>query len=329
MGAYMVVLCFGATLDNWAHFHGKVDESFFTPWHAVLYGMMALVGVFLGATALINLRRGFTWTRSLPPGYMLSLLGVGLFILSGLMDLGWHLIFGIEFYTAAYVSPTHLFLLGSAVLAGTGPVRSAWLVLQPATARGWITLGPMLLSAASAIAALAMFTQFASPLIDTFAAQNTPALSMADPSDLGGIEQSFGVATVIIQTVLLMSFILLLLKTWRLPFGTVALLITVPSTVQALMADNYWFIPAVFAVGLVSDVIVRALRPPLQGKHLYAVASLVPALYLISIFTVLGLTVGIHWPTTLVAGSVVYAAATGLLLAFLLDWPIRYQASVL
>jgi hypothetical protein len=27
----------GLYLDGWAHNHGKVDETFFTPWHAVLY----------------------------------------------------------------------------------------------------------------------------------------------------------------------------------------------------------------------------------------------------------------------------------------------------
>jgi hypothetical protein len=27
----------GGFLDGWAHHHGRVDASFFTPWHAVLY----------------------------------------------------------------------------------------------------------------------------------------------------------------------------------------------------------------------------------------------------------------------------------------------------
>src|SRR2546426_11492837 len=28
----------GLFLDGWAHAHGRVDQSFFTPWHAVFYG---------------------------------------------------------------------------------------------------------------------------------------------------------------------------------------------------------------------------------------------------------------------------------------------------
>src|SRR6266566_3590952 len=27
----------GLFVDGWAHEHGKVDQSFFTPWHAILY----------------------------------------------------------------------------------------------------------------------------------------------------------------------------------------------------------------------------------------------------------------------------------------------------
>jgi hypothetical protein len=337
----MLLLCFGGSLDNWAHFHGKVDESFFTPWHAVIYGMMAMFGLFLGASATINTRKGFAWQRSLPPGYMLSLLGVGLFIIAGVTDLCWHVIFGIEYDVAAYVSPTHLFLLGSALLAGTGPLRSAWLTLQPSTARGWLTLGPVVLSAASAVAALAMFTQFASPMLDTFAAKNTAAIdgvsletaapqghtdNMNNVRDRQGMEQAFGIAEIIVQVVLLMSMALVLARTWTLPFGAVGLLIALPSTVQALMVDNYWLIVAVFGTGLIADVLLTRMNSPLRGNQLYAIASIVPAIYVTFMFVTLWLTVGIGWPQTLIAGSVVYAAASGLFCAFLLEWPIHYAA---
>src|SRR5262245_27710062 len=32
----------GLFLDGWAHNHGKVDQSFFTPWHAILYSSYAI-----------------------------------------------------------------------------------------------------------------------------------------------------------------------------------------------------------------------------------------------------------------------------------------------
>src|SRR5258708_5553632 len=40
----------GVYLDGWAHQHGKVDDTFFTAWHAVLYsGYGATAGVLLAA----------------------------------------------------------------------------------------------------------------------------------------------------------------------------------------------------------------------------------------------------------------------------------------
>jgi hypothetical protein len=64
----------GLFLDGWAHNHGRVDESFFTPWHAVFYGGFLLYGGFLAGTLLVNRSRGFEWRRS-PAGYGLALPG--------------------------------------------------------------------------------------------------------------------------------------------------------------------------------------------------------------------------------------------------------------
>jgi hypothetical protein len=37
----------GIFLDGWAHAHGRVDESLFTPWHAVLAGIAGLLLSYL------------------------------------------------------------------------------------------------------------------------------------------------------------------------------------------------------------------------------------------------------------------------------------------
>src|SRR5262245_14616969 len=86
----------GLFLDGWAHNHGKVDQSFFTPWHAVLYSGFAIYGLFL-LTALIRwYRSGYAWRRALPAGYGLSLVGAALFAVGGVLDLIWHTLFGLE-----------------------------------------------------------------------------------------------------------------------------------------------------------------------------------------------------------------------------------------
>ena len=39
----------GGFLDGWAHNHGKVDASVFTPWHGVLYsGFLAVSSLMVG-----------------------------------------------------------------------------------------------------------------------------------------------------------------------------------------------------------------------------------------------------------------------------------------
>jgi len=44
MAVLSTVLVGGFYLDLWAHAHGRTDNTFFTPWHAVLYSMLAAVG---------------------------------------------------------------------------------------------------------------------------------------------------------------------------------------------------------------------------------------------------------------------------------------------
>ena len=144
----------GIYLDGWAHNHGKVDESFFTPWHAVLYSG------YLAAAAVLLLRgRGV-----LPPGYWISLIGVVVFALGGLGDMMWHIVFGIEVDIAALLSPTHLILAVGAGLIVAGPLRAAWLEAeaQPRGALRWV---PTIASLTMLYAVIAFMGQFANPQV--------------------------------------------------------------------------------------------------------------------------------------------------------------------
>jgi hypothetical protein len=88
-------LVIGIYLDGWAHIRG-MPESFFTPWHALIYGSFGFAGLLLAGGWVSGSRRGHTWRTALPPGYGLSLVGAGIFLVSGVADLIWHAIFGIE-----------------------------------------------------------------------------------------------------------------------------------------------------------------------------------------------------------------------------------------
>ena len=177
MSLLSALLIAGIYQDGWAHNHGKVDESFFTPWHFILYGTMALSGIVLLIVGLRNLvtRRdrltdglfgaaGRAAIRdSIPAGYWSSVLGVVIFIVGGGLDLVWHTIFGIEASIDALVSPTHLALALGAALVCSGPIRSV-AYRYGEDAGGWAHVGPAAIAAAAIAALVGFFTQYVQPL---------------------------------------------------------------------------------------------------------------------------------------------------------------------
>ena len=48
----------GLFVDGYAHNHGMVDSTFFTPYHALLYSGILAVGLFLGINQYRNVGRG-------------------------------------------------------------------------------------------------------------------------------------------------------------------------------------------------------------------------------------------------------------------------------
>lgn len=174
----------GLYLDGWAHAHGRVDDVFFTPWHAVLYSGVFVAFLFLLANLVLNHARGYAWRRALPQGYGLSLAGAALFLAGGGLDLAWHRVFGIEVNIETLLSPTHLLLATSGVLLIGGGLRSAWVqarLVQPL--RGWVRLGPAILVVSLLLSVFTFFTQFSNPLRHV-AAQKDPFLSAIFYSDL-------------------------------------------------------------------------------------------------------------------------------------------------
>ena len=91
-----ILFLLGLFLDGWAHNSIPELETFFTPWHAVLYSGYFSVAILIGITQYRNVAKGYAWSRALPQGYGLSLLGVGIFFIGGAGDMVWHTVFGIE-----------------------------------------------------------------------------------------------------------------------------------------------------------------------------------------------------------------------------------------
>jgi len=240
----------GLFLDGWAHNHGKVDQSFFTPWHAVLYsGYAVTAAVILGAVVRNHLA-GYTGRMAIPAGYELSLLGIAIFAVGGVGDLIWHTLFGIEMDIAALLSPTHMILALGLALIVTGPLRAAW--RRTDVPRSWAYQLPMILSLTSLLSLFTFFTQYANPIVHSIADKQGPA-------EL----QWLGIVSILFQTAILTSLVLLVVRRWRLPLGAFALIFAVNDASSSILADNspVLYVAILGAVtGLIVDLLYSGLK---------------------------------------------------------------------
>ena len=153
----------------------------------------------------------------LPTGYGLSLVGCVLFGIGGVIDMFWHLRFGIEVSLQALVSPPHLLLMLALGLIVTGPLRAAW--RRPGTRAPWTAV----ISATLLLSMFTFFDQFDQPLVSTWAAN--PIL----PATIKYV-QELGILGIMVQTALLTGVVLYLLSRFTLPFGS-------PSILHRMIAD--------------------------------------------------------------------------------------------
>ena len=307
-------LMIGICLDGWAHNHIPELETFFTPWHGVLYSGYLAVAAFLLVVFARNRRRSVAWQRTVPVGYGLSLLGAGIFAIGGVLDLIWHVLFGIERNVAALLSPTHLTLALGAVLMVGGPLRAAWQRLPAESTESRSKLFPMLLSLAYILAICTFFTQFANPIANSYADQHT-----IEPLE------DLGIASILLQTGLFMGGALFALRRWRLPLGAFTLLYVINSTVSSLMAKSSLVIAvAILAAltGFLLDLLYQVLKPGAEDKatlrlFAFAVPVVRNSMYFLGLFAIKG----IAWSVHLWVGSIVMAGVVGLLLSYVLVPP--------
>ena len=306
MVALLGLLLGGLFLDGWAHTHNRVDQSFFTPWHAAFYSGYASVALGLAGALLLNYRRGYVARKAVPRGYELSLLGVAMFGGGGGFDLWWHSSFGIERSMEAATSPPHLLLALGMALMFTGPFRAAW--RNPAPASGLLARLPALLSLCYTWALLGFMTQYVHPFVSPWASTYQG----------GGSGKIIGVSSVLLQTAVLMSLLLLTLRRWELPLGSLTIVFTLNAVLISVLEDRFAVIPGAFVAGLLADLLGRWLRPSYQRSfafRLYAFA--IPVVVYACYFATLAWTTGIAWTLHLWFGSIFLAGGVGWLLSYL------------
>jgi hypothetical protein len=303
----------GVILDARGHLQGLVDNTVLSPRHAPLYGGVLLVGILLAASAGRNRADGYPWRCSLPPGYELSLVGVLLFLATGVADLIWHAVFGIEAGLTTLLSPTHVLLAVAGGLVLSGPLRAASHRSVPRPHPGWTALAPALIAAAYVVGLMTILTAYAHPLVGAYAAW--AVLSASRPASL---TQPLAVASIALQTAIQMGVVLWLIRNWRLPAGALTLLISASGLPVIVLSDAYGFAPGVVLAGAVADGLYLLLRPSLvRPARFYAFAFSLPVTFYSLYFLALQFGPGVGWSAHLVVGSVVLAGVTGVLLALL------------
>ncbi len=312
MGVLSLLWVGGLYLDGWAHGHGKVDKTFFTPWHAILYSAFVITASYLLVVLVSNHRKGATWKASIPEGYGLSVLGIPIFATAGPADLVWHTLFGFEVGIEPLLSPSHLALALGGTLVITGPIRAAWRRAVPQSEQGWKTLLPMLLSLIATLMIFTFFTEFAHP----FSHLGT----ITQPTDTNTLK-SFGAADILLEAALLMGFLLLTVSRWRLPLGSMTLLFALYVTGLAVLDNQYELIPGVVAAGIIADILLRVLRTTTSRAELRIFAFVVPLVLYLLFFLTLQITASVSWSIHLWLGSCVMAGIAGLMLSFLIAPP--------
>lgn len=246
----------GLQLDAWAHANVPDLETFWTPWHAVLYSGIAACGLTLA----------WLVRRSLPPGPLslralmalplrATLIGLALLLVGGAIDTAWHNLFGIEKGLEIFVSPSHLLIIAGMVLVAAGPAGLRWRVpdagrLNPGDA------ALVLLSTLLAVLPLHIFTLHASVLASPKLGSGVSPMPVRGPDTIS-------VHGYVVSTVLLLLPVLVLGRRWVLPYGVGPVLSGVPALLMWAAFSGFrqgWYPLTVVVVAALVELVVRIGR---------------------------------------------------------------------
>lgn len=314
----------GLYLDGWAHNNiPEQIDSFFTPWHLVLYSGYAVAAAILGGQYLFNIRKGYGWLKALPPAYMTSLLGAIIFATAGNLDFIWHAVFGFEEDVEALVSPSHLSLAVGGIMMMSGPLRAAWRQSHSKEERiSWRAL----LSLFIIVGVFTFFTQFSNAFAHPQIFVGQPPFGDTYFWDVALISY------VLVPTLVLMASIIMVMLRWRLPVGSLTLLIAGNSILMFLMAWRYshaqWpVLIAALVGGVLADVLLLTLKPSAQNvKTLRWFSFLTPAVLFLTYFITLLVTDHVWWNPNMWLGMIFFSGILGLGLSWLAVPPYEPDA---
>jgi hypothetical protein len=283
-GTWMVT---GLYLDGWSHIHHR-PETFFTPWHGVLYSGFAAAVVYFVARGVIsgervNVDRGVS-------------VGFGLFAAAAVGDFVWHTIFGIEASLAALLSPTHLALMTGGLLMLSGPIRSA-------RTRDTLSFSTTVCFTLMA-SALMFFLQYA---------QAFTLVGMFGPRDEGF--EVLVVLAVLVTNAVLLGIAFYMRRNWPIPRGTFTFMFT---TVAFAGAGLQSFLARHVITALVGGIAADYLA----SKSDRAFGIGVPLVMWSTWVAVMAIFADVTWNPNIWLGAIFLACLTGFGLSVLVREPV-------
>jgi hypothetical protein len=284
-GAWMVA---GLFLDGWAHRNEK-PETFFSPWHAVLYSGFTASAVWLLRVVRSHQGPSTSFRQAIPVGYGLRIIGVAIFGAGAVGDLIWHEIFGIEADIEALLSPTHLVLLTGGLLMATGPIASTFRREGNNQRATWSSTGAIIASVAFMLSVLQFFLMYVSPYdygkydYDYETARNQSGW-------LGYQILVDGIASALLFSILVAVAMNFLVRQVRMPRGAFAVIILVPALLQTILTS---FETASRLLGPVAAAVVAELTWPWVRKSLSNVAVIAGWISALTLITNYGILLGV------------------------------------
>jgi hypothetical protein len=315
LGLWLIV---GVFIDGWAHGHlDSTLETFFTPWHAILYSGYIASASWLVWLIYRNHKRGHVGLmNAIPNGYGLGFIGTIIFAVGGVLDALWHILLGIEVGIEALYSPTHLLLFLGGTLIVTSPFRTLWRELGDS---------PHLKELLLALLSMAMGTS-----VTAFFAMNFWAFNSFYPTEKFDFVtdanlktfiteqlQISGIAGILITNAILIVPMIWLARRWVMPFGSYTILLSLPMLLMGVLEANFTMTIIGIISGLIADLIYKLWRvkPSIVYKNL-TIFTIVPFCLFSMYFLVLQLTTsGILWKPVFWGGSIVLTMLSGLTLS--------------
>jgi hypothetical protein len=322
----------GVFIDGYAHSHiDETLETFFTPWHAVLYSGYLSSAAWLAWLLIRNYRLGWRGTDMIPAGYGTGVVGAILFAFGGVGDMIWHIIFGIEVGIEALYSPSHLFLFAGGTLIVLSPFKRAWhdrgardgaATYASGAAPGFRQLLPALLSLAFAASFTAFFAMNFWAFGHDYASQHYNAWRLTVTFDrrlqdhLYDTSRVMGILNILVTNAILFIPLLWLLKRWQPPLGAFTVLWTVPLVFMTILSgfNGAYMIAVGAGTGIAADLLWRFLPPRLAYAKPYGLLAVLSAVMWGGYFWAIDLNGYLAWEPEFWGGAIVLAAMSSVAL---------------